>query len=108
MKPTPLPPRVRNVSLSPVAGPDDVDRSSTAHLRLRGRALQKRNARIANRDFYTCQICRRVVAGVGEGQVDHRVPLAEGGADDAANLQWLCVECHRQKTEREKARRGAA
>jgi 5-methylcytosine-specific restriction protein A len=42
----------------------------------------------------------------GEGQVDHRIPLAEGGTDDASNLQWLCVDCHRQKTEREKARRA--
>lgn len=105
MKPTPLPPRVRNVSLSPVASNDDADRSSTAHMRLRGRALQRRNTRIASRDFYTCQICRRVTDRAGEGQVDHRIPLAAGGTDDASNLQWLCVECHRQKTEREKARR---
>jgi 5-methylcytosine-specific restriction protein A len=106
MKPTPLPPRIRNVSLSPVPTTDDGERGSTAHLRLRGRALQRRNTRIASRDFYTCQTCRRVTDRAGEGQVDHRIPLAEGGTDDASNLQWLCVDCHRQKTEREKARRA--
>jgi len=99
-------PRVRTVPLSPVASADaDGQSNSTAHLRLRGRALQTRNTRIASRDFYTCRMCGRVT--VDEGQVDHRIPLADGGSDDPSNLQWLCVECHRAKTEREKARRGA-
>lgn len=30
--------------------------------------------------------------------VDHRVPLAEGGADSEENLQALCGECHDAKT----------
>jgi 5-methylcytosine-specific restriction protein A len=96
---------IRNVRLSPVAQVvDDLPRpsfSSTAHLRLRGRALQTRNARVARRDGYTCQICGRAV-DKHEGEVDHRIPLAESGTDDEANLQWLCREpCHRLKSQRE-------
>lgn len=101
-----LEPRVRNVSLSAVEANRDASmRGATAHMRLRGRALQARNARIALRDVYTCQICGCVV---DHGEVDHRVPLAEGGSDDAMNLQWLCVECHRAKTDRENARQAGA
>lgn len=34
-------------------------------------------------------------------QVDHIVPLAKGGTDDLENLQLLCIECHKIKTQRE-------
>ena len=38
--------------------------------------------------------------------VDHVVPLADGGSNDAANLQPLCVQCHHAKTAREHRERG--
>jgi 5-methylcytosine-specific restriction protein A len=31
-------------------------------------------------------------------EVDHVVPLWDGGADDETNYQSLCVECHKVKT----------
>jgi 5-methylcytosine-specific restriction protein A len=34
-------------------------------------------------------------------QLDHVVPLAEGGADTDANSVAACVPCHRQKSSRE-------
>jgi len=74
----------------------------TAGQRITGRTLQRRNQRIALRDGYTCQCCGRVTT---DGEVDHRVPLAEGGTEDDGNLQWLCrVPCHREKSRREAAR----
>lgn len=77
--------------------------SSTAHLRLRGRALQARNARIKVRDLYTCQACGRVT---DELEIDHIVPLsASGGTDGDDNLQCLCPACHAAKTKREAAGR---
>jgi 5-methylcytosine-specific restriction protein A len=94
MKLRSLQPRVRNIPLSPVMP------ETTADRRLRGRALQARNARIALRDMYTCRACGRVT-DKREGEVDHRTPLALGGSDHVSNLQWLCIECHRQKTQRE-------
>lgn len=40
-------------------------------------------------------------------QVDHIVPVAEGGTDDYENLQGLCAAHHRAKTARDAAaRRG--
>lgn len=31
-------------------------------------------------------------------EVDHVVPLCNGGPDKPANMQWLTVEAHREKT----------
>jgi len=31
-------------------------------------------------------------------QVDHRVPLEQGGGNDDVNLQLLCDDCHKIKT----------
>lgn len=35
---------------------------------------------------------------------DHRIPLAEGGADDPSNEQSICGPCHDLKTKAETAR----
>lgn len=34
-------------------------------------------------------------------QVDHRVPLADGGTDFESNVWALCIGCHSDKTARE-------
>jgi 5-methylcytosine-specific restriction endonuclease McrA len=31
-------------------------------------------------------------------QVDHRVSLSKGGADDPSNMQWLSTQEHKAKT----------
>lgn len=71
--------------------------------RLRGRAAMERTARIKARDLYTCQDCGRVTR---ELEVDHTVPLWQGGADVDANLGSLCIDCHAAKTAREAAMRA--
>lgn len=72
--------------------------------RIRGRKLQKINQRIGLRDMWTCQICGRVDA---HGQVDHKVPLHQGGSESDENRWWLCIPCHDAKSEKEEAaRRG--
>ncbi len=39
----------------------------------------------------------------GKGyQVDHKVPLAAGGADKPYNMQWLTIEQHKAKTSYER------
>lgn len=70
--------------------------------RIRGYELTKIRQRIGLRDLFTCQMCGRVTA---DGEVDHVVPLAIGGSNDSANLQYLCVPCHRLKSEREEKER---
>lgn len=68
---------------------------------------QARRLRILIRDAYRCQAdgCGRVIHGKA-AQVDHRIPLEEGGTDDDGNLQTLCLECHGRKTREEQRRRG--
>jgi 5-methylcytosine-specific restriction protein A len=53
-------------------------------------------------------------AGVPEGScdqaaqdVDHKVPLRDGGTHHWSNLQALCHRCHSRKTAREDGRFGA-
>jgi 5-methylcytosine-specific restriction endonuclease McrA len=57
------------------------------------------------RDAYTCRACGRVLAGA-DAQVDHVVPLEEGGTDALDNLQTLCLADHGRKTRAEQKRRG--
>ena len=82
--------------------------SRTAAKRLRGRRLLARNDRIKRRDAYTCQACGRVTE---HGEVDHKIPLAQGGDDSDGNLQWLCAGpqgCHLAKTMREQGQKPKA
>lgn len=48
-----------------------------------------------------CNSCRGVAT-----DVDHVVPLRDGGTSGPANLQSLCRGCHRRKTMREDGRRA--
>jgi hypothetical protein len=49
---------------------------------------------VFKRDRYRCRICGR--SGI-ELEVDHKVPVAQGGSDALDNLQALCFECNRGK-----------
>ncbi|MCX5538347.1 HNH endonuclease [Paraburkholderia sp. CNPSo 3076] len=69
--------------------------SGNAHQRLKGRALQRRNLSVKERDGYCCRKCG--IATVS-GEVDHIKALENGGTDDMDNLQYLCVDCHKVKT----------
>lgn len=58
------------------------------------------------RDGFTCVFC-----GAREGlEVDHVLPIAQGGTWTLENAQTLCASCHRQKTieERRQKRRSGA
>ncbi len=73
----------------------------TPKRKLSGSARQKRNERIKLRDGYTCQECGSIRLPK-ELEVDHRIPICDGGSEHDSNLQSLCAEpCHRNKTERE-------
>lgn len=76
--------------------------------RVRGRALQVIRERILRRAHGLCE-CDECRAGPPRlaVEVDHRVPLWEGGADDDSNRQALSLECHDRKTKAEAARRAA-
>ena len=64
--------------------------------------------RILTRDCGICQCaeCKRLGRLRPAQEVDHRIPLWEGGTDDEANLQSINRECHVLKTAEEAKRRG--
>lgn len=35
----------------------------------------------------------------GAWEVDHRVPLSQGGSDNLRNLQPMCIPCNRSKSD---------
>lgn len=79
-----------------------LDRRAGSTERTQGRAwMAIRNKWIA--EHPACVSCGRVSLS---NQVDHIVPLFEGGADDESNYQTLCVECHKAKTAGEAKERG--
>ncbi len=54
--------------------------------------------KVLERDAYTCQYCGRSAPDVLL-EVDHIVPVAEGGADDEGNLRASCGDCNRGKSD---------
>lgn len=73
--------------------------------RMRGRAAVERRERwlLENPLCIDCKGEGRVVAG---DEVDHEVPLWNGGADDESNFSTRCREHHAEKTAREAAERA--
>ena len=49
---------------------------------------------ILERDNFTCQCCGQAAPNV-RLEIDHVVPVSEGGTDDATNLRVTCYACNR-------------
>jgi 5-methylcytosine-specific restriction protein A len=66
-----------------------------------GRPWRRKRDQILKRDRYMCQCedCqgKRLIAH----EVDHIVPLSQGGSDDDSNLRAINRDCHKAKTQRE-------
>lgn len=56
---------------------------------------------IASANDYKCNICRTDLVE-REFQIDHKIPIANGGKNAIENLQPLCKNCHKKKTASEK------
>jgi 5-methylcytosine-specific restriction enzyme A len=70
-------------------------------IRLSGSGEQARRKRILERDMRTCHVCDEP----GADQVDHVIPLSQGGADEDWNLASIHAQpCHRDKTAAEARR----
>jgi len=78
-----------------------LERNRTHYHSLAWAAIRKA---VLLRDGYRCAVCGRLCDQLA--QVDHVRPLHDGGTDDLANLQTLCVEHHGAKTRGEQIRRG--
>lgn len=60
---------------------------------------KKTRFEIFKRDRFTCQYCGRMAPDVVL-EVDHIVPIAEGGGNENTNLITSCMECNRGKGKR--------
>lgn len=56
---------------------------------------------ILKRDNYLCQPCERQGRITSAHEVDHITPIHKGGTDDLSNLQAICIDCHKDKTQKE-------
>lgn len=69
--------------------------------RERGRSWQRKREAILLGSDCMCALCNVAAAT----EVDHIVPLEQGGSNDEINLQPLCKECHLAKTKQEQRAR---
>ncbi len=54
--------------------------------------------KVFERNNYQCQSCHKIDISAKNLQVDHIIPLAQGGTNDLSNLQTLCAKCNREKS----------
>ena len=67
-----------------------------------------------DRQLGRCKDCGRAAARrqggkwitKGIGEVDHEIPLSQGGTNDVANLALRCLHCHRRADAERRRRRG--
>ncbi|WP_103667602.1 HNH endonuclease [Pseudanabaena sp. BC1403] len=53
---------------------------------------------VFERDNYQCQSCQKIDLTTKNLQVDHIIPLAQGGTNEFSNFQTLCAKCNREKS----------
>ena len=80
-----------------------LDTKAGATPRWRGSKLQKMRREVLLAGMFTCVDCGRVSEG---NEIDHQVPLEQGGTYDRANLRIRCKECHQAKTAAEATARA--
>ena len=78
-------------------------RSSAAHARIRGRKGVTLREQV-RREEPLCRACLAEGRVSATSEVDHISPLAEGGTNDRINLQGLCADHHKVKSEAERLR----
>lgn len=81
--------------------------SDGATPRLRGRAgVEQRNRRFVM--FPACVECKKLGRLRKTAEIDHVIPLSQGGSDTDDNVQGLCLEHHAQKSALEDTSHHAA
>jgi 5-methylcytosine-specific restriction protein A len=71
--------------------------------RTTGKKWLRIRKQILKRDNYLCLACLALGRYIPAEEVDHKIPISQGGSDDPSNLQSLCSLCHREKTDTEVA-----
>jgi len=74
-------------------------------VRDRGGKWKRERDEVMRLDGGLCRQCRKEGRVTTAVEVDHIVPLFEGGADTVSNKQALCLRCHQAKSYIEEMRR---
>lgn len=81
-----------------------LDTKAGATERIRGRAWMQERKTALVAGLFACVDCGKVSAS---NEVDHDIPLEQGGKNEQSNYRIRCIECHRLKTDTEnRVRRG--
>ena len=72
-----------------------LDTKAGATPRLRGDTWMKIRRSVLVDGGFTCVDCGHVALS---NQIDHEVPLEQGGSNDKSNLRIRCIPCHAAKT----------
>ena len=93
----------RLASLKATSNIKVLDAKAGATSRIRGRAwMRERQTALVNGSF-TCVDCGLISV---TNEVDHDVPLEQGGLNDQSNYRVRCIDCHKAKTAREAGSRA--
>lgn len=87
----------------PVHQPRQAWQSNHGVERVRGRKLQRLREQLFAQEPF-CRLCTAKGLAIPATIRDHIIPIAEGGTDDASNIQPLCEACSRGKTQAESLR----
>lgn len=68
--------------------------------RTTGIKLIRRRESFFVKQLGACKECG-LVTPLREMELDHIIPLSQGGEDLEYNLQLLCIKCHKEKTLKE-------
>lgn len=98
-----LKPRIAELRASRVGVAAPISPGATP--RQRGRAWMTRRDSWLSKHPLCCH-CEQAGRVSLANEVDHIIPLWDGGADDETNFQSLCGPCHKTKTAGEAARRA--
>lgn len=66
-----------------------------------GHAWRKLRKAVFARDNKLCQVCIKQDRLTPATEVDHIIPKSQGGIDAMDNLQSICSNCHKVKTQNE-------
>ncbi len=81
--------------------------TASRHDRGYGARWEKLRLVVLAGDGFMCRVCMARGRPTPATQVDHIVPKARGGTDDPSNLQAICEDCHKAKTNDDRTGRKA-
>jgi 5-methylcytosine-specific restriction protein A len=77
------------------------EKNESRHERGYGWKWDKIRAIVLRRDQFLCVPCKKLGFVRKATAVDHIKNKASGGTDDLENLQSICEQCHKEKTQKE-------